>query len=92
LAGGSVGKYIAQELAKTGKHVVTALTRPGSKLPDGVRAVNVDYNDESSLVSALEGQQLLIITVSVMEPPDTHSKYFADEKFSKERRVSSSYC
>jgi saccharopine dehydrogenase-like NADP-dependent oxidoreductase len=26
------------------------------------------------LVSALEGQQFLIITVSVMAPPDTHSK------------------
>lgn len=37
-AGGSVGKYIAQELLKTGKHTVTALTRTTSmtKLPEGL--------------------------------------------------------
>jgi len=34
----------------------------------------VDYNDESSLVSALKGQQILIITLSAFAPPDTHTK------------------
>ncbi|KAK9365444.1 hypothetical protein V1509DRAFT_667149 [Lipomyces kononenkoae] len=75
-AGGSVGKHIVQELLKTGKHTVTALTRTGSqtKLPNGVQPVYVNYDDEASLVSALEGQECLIITLSVMAPPDTQSK------------------
>ncbi|EAW08550.1 aromatic alcohol reductase [Aspergillus clavatus NRRL 1] len=75
-AGGSVGKHIARELLQTGKHTVTALTRADSSnvLPEGVHAVQVDYNDESTLVSALQNQQFLIITMNVMAPPDTQSK------------------
>ena len=34
----------------------------------------MDYDDEASLVSALQGQQFLAITLSVRAPPDTHSK------------------
>jgi hypothetical protein len=45
-----------------------------SKFPDGVKAVAVDYNDENSIVSALQGQQFLVITLSVFAPHDTHSK------------------
>ncbi|RLL96313.1 hypothetical protein CFD26_105345 [Aspergillus turcosus] len=75
-AGGTVGKYISQELLQTGQHTVTALTRADSKstLPAGVRAVTVDYNDESTLVAALQNQQFLIITLSVTAPKDTQSK------------------
>ncbi|KAF4210464.1 hypothetical protein CNMCM8980_001138 [Aspergillus fumigatiaffinis] len=75
-AGGTVGKYITQELLKTGQHTVTALTRADSKrtLPAGVRTVTVDYNDESTLVSALQNQQFLIITMNVTAPKDTQSK------------------
>ena len=71
-----MGTPIATALVKTGRHTVTALTRQGSKneVPSGVRAIPVDYNDESSLISALTGQQFLIITLSVYAPPDTHSK------------------
>ncbi|PWY86788.1 NAD(P)-binding protein [Aspergillus heteromorphus CBS 117.55] len=77
-AGGSIGQHIASELVKTGKHTVTALTRPDSKnkLPAGVTPVYVDYNDESSLVAALRGQQFLVITMAVTAPPDTQSKLF----------------
>jgi hypothetical protein len=52
------------------------LTRSGSKstLPAGVKGTPVDYDNEESLISALHGQQFLIITLSVMAPPDTHSK------------------
>ncbi|KAK9234763.1 hypothetical protein V1525DRAFT_391124 [Lipomyces kononenkoae] len=62
--------------AQNGKHTVTALTRAGgqSKLPEGLQPVYVNYDDEVSLVSALEGQEFLIITLSVMAPPDTQSK------------------
>ncbi|KAK1750182.1 hypothetical protein QBC47DRAFT_354046 [Echria macrotheca] len=75
-AGGSVGKYIAEELLKTGKHTITALSRPGStsKIPEGIRTVTVDYDDEVSLVAALKDQQVLIITMSVRAPPDTHHR------------------
>lgn len=63
-------------MLKTGKHTVTALTRPDSKgtLPAGVKAAQVNYDDEQSLVSALQGQQFLIITLGVRAPPDLHGK------------------
>ncbi|GFF35098.1 hypothetical protein IFM51744_02669 [Aspergillus udagawae] len=75
-AGGTVGKYITQELLQTGQHTVTALTRADSKnnLPAGVRTVTVDYDNESTLVAALQNQQFLIITLSVTAPKDTQSK------------------
>ncbi|KAL4923346.1 aromatic alcohol reductase [Aspergillus undulatus] len=75
-AGGSVGKPIAQELLKTGQHTVTALTRKDSTspLPDGVKAIHVDYNDEDALVVALKDQQCLIITLAVTVPPETEGK------------------
>lgn len=71
-----MGSYIAQELVKTGKHIVTALTRSESinKLPKGVKTVTVDYDDETSLVEAMKGQQMLIITLAVRAPPGTQSK------------------
>jgi hypothetical protein len=39
-------------------HIVTALTRQGStnKIPVRVKSTFVDYDNEASLVSALEGQ------------------------------------
>lgn len=71
-----MGKYIVQELLKTGNHMVTALTRSGSanKLPEGVNPVTVDYDDETSLVEAMKGHQILIITLAVSAPPGTQSK------------------
>lgn len=75
-AGGTLGKYIAEELIKTGKHIVTALTRSGStnKLPEGVNPITVDYDDETSLAEAMKGQQMLIITLAVTAPAGTQSK------------------
>ncbi|PIG86538.1 oxidoreductase CipA [Aspergillus arachidicola] len=75
-AGGTVGKPIAQELIKTGKHTVTALTRAGSQstLPQGIQTVPVDYDNEESLFRALKGQDALIITLPVTAAPDTQSK------------------
>ena len=35
---------------------------------------NVDYNDPSSLSSALKGMDVLIVTMAVTAPPDTQSK------------------
>ena len=71
-----MGEHFANALVKTGKHTVTALTRQGSKneVPSGVKAIPVDYNDESTVVGALKGQQFLIITLAARAPPDAHSK------------------
>jgi hypothetical protein len=66
-------------LLKTGKHVVTAISRPSStsKLPKGIQVAVVDYgsNEDAALVEALRGQQVLIITMSVAAPRDTTSKF-----------------
>jgi hypothetical protein len=75
-AGGNSGRPMAESLLATGKHVVTALTRTDSTtpLPAGVSVTRVDYNDQSSLVAALRGQDVLIITLSVTAPHDQESK------------------
>ncbi|KAE8373035.1 hypothetical protein BDV26DRAFT_76508 [Aspergillus bertholletiae] len=75
-AGGTIGKPIAQELLKTGNHTVTALTRAGSQntLPEGIETVQVDYDDEAGLLSALKGQDALIITLPMNAAPDTQLK------------------
>lgn len=73
-----MGQHIATHLMNTGKHVVTAITRPGStnKLPEGLKVAIVDYSsdDDTDLVKALEGQQALIITMSHHAPRDTTLK------------------
>lgn len=75
-AGGQLGKIVARELCRTGRHTVTAITRAGStsKLPDGVKAVPVDYSNEESLIKALIGQQFLFITLALNAPSDTQDK------------------
>ncbi|CAF9921760.1 MAG: hypothetical protein GOMPHAMPRED_002388 [Gomphillus americanus] len=77
-AGGRVGGPFARSLLETGKHTVTAITREdstsGAKLPEGVHVVKVNYDNEESVVSALKGQEVLIITLSVQTPKDTQAK------------------
>jgi len=65
-ATGSVGGHITGHLLKTGQHVVTALTRADSKskMPDGVKVAKVNYEDEDTLVDALQGQDALIVTMN----------------------------
>lgn len=54
--GGRVGKYIIEELVKTGKHKLSAITRADSmsKVPVGVEVKKVDYDDHASLYVYLE--------------------------------------
>ncbi|KAH6669188.1 CipA protein [Plectosphaerella plurivora] len=75
-ASGNTGKFFAEHLLKTGQHIVTAISRVGSKAkcPEGARAVNVDYDDEESLLSALTGQDFLIITLAITAPEEINSK------------------
>jgi hypothetical protein len=64
-----------EDLVKSGKHTITALTRHDSTstAPEGVNVARVDYSDHAALVSALRGQQVLIITLSGPTPPEVHS-------------------
>lgn len=75
-AGGQQGKWIVEELVKTGKHDVTALTRADSesKFPEGVKSAIVDYDNESTIVDALKGKDCLIITMAVTAPRDSQAK------------------
>lgn len=75
-AGGNVGKYMTEALLKTGKHTVTAISRIDSSttLLDGVELKKVDYDDHSSLVEALRGQDALVVTLSAFAPPDQQAK------------------
>ncbi|KAK7948393.1 uncharacterized protein PG986_009279 [Apiospora aurea] len=64
-ATGTIGKYIVDALLQKGKHEVTAITRKGSTnvMPAGVTVAVVDYENPSTLVDALRGQEALIITL-----------------------------
>ncbi|KAJ6261019.1 hypothetical protein Dda_3684 [Drechslerella dactyloides] len=74
-ATGFQGKHIAAELLKRGTFNITAITRSNSTtLPAGITPAVVDYNDHASIVAALRGQDVIIITLSVRAPPDTHQK------------------
>lgn len=67
-ASGRIGSAFAESLVKTGKHTVTGLTR-GSPVPPGVHRKVVDYSSSESLISALSGQDFLIITLKARTPP-----------------------
>ncbi|KAJ5721921.1 uncharacterized protein N7483_009855 [Penicillium malachiteum] len=75
-AGGTIGLPITNALLKTGRHIVTAISREdsGNKLPEGILVATVDYNDEATIVAALKGQQFVIITMAPTAPKGTHSK------------------
>ncbi|QIW99238.1 hypothetical protein AMS68_004756 [Peltaster fructicola] len=67
-AGGNSGSRMTQELLKTGKHTVTAITRHESdsskNFPKDVIVRKVDYTKPQTIVEALRGQEALIITLS----------------------------
>ncbi|KAL8856102.1 MAG: hypothetical protein Q9178_007297 [Gyalolechia marmorata] len=75
-ATGTSGKYIVEALLANGKQKVTAITREGGSaaIPAGVTVKKVNYDDPSTLVSALQGQDALVITMSVRAPPDQQTK------------------
>lgn len=76
-AGGRSGRSIVNALIQTDKHHVTAITRPDSTntLPKDIHnIVKVGYSDHAALVTALIGQDVLIITLAVMAPPESQIK------------------
>ncbi|KAK9447965.1 uncharacterized protein V1518DRAFT_375798 [Limtongia smithiae] len=78
-ATGNSGLYMTNALLATGKHTVTAISRADSTatMPTGVRVAKVDYSEPASLVAALKGHDALVITMSVMAPPDSEAKLIA---------------
>lgn len=75
-ATGQQGRHIVEHLLKAGQHTVTAITREDSSATPatGVKVAKVNYDNQDTLVSALKGQDALIITMSVTAPPDTSEK------------------
>lgn len=67
---------MAEALVKAGQHKVTAISREGSqsKLPKGVHVQHVNYNEPSTIVKALRGQDCLIVTMAVSAPQDQQTK------------------
>ena len=75
--GGRSGRFIAEALIQARKHRITAITRPDSinTMPNGLHDIKkVDYNKHASLVEALKGQEVLIITMAVMAPAESQTK------------------
>ena len=73
-AGGRAGTFAAEALIAGGKHKVTAITRPDSTnvLPTGLHEIkHVNYDSRLSLVDALKGQDVLIITMNVAAPKES---------------------
>ncbi|KAH7361020.1 hypothetical protein BKA65DRAFT_578064 [Rhexocercosporidium sp. MPI-PUGE-AT-0058] len=69
-ASGNSGKYMTAALLAGKKHTITAITRHDSTatFPAGINIARVNYSDPASLVSALKGQDALIITLSGHTP------------------------
>eukprot|EP01117_Protostelium_nocturnum_P002125 TRINITY_DN1276_c0_g1_i1.p1 TRINITY_DN1276_c0_g1~~TRINITY_DN1276_c0_g1_i1.p1 ORF type:complete len:333 (-),score=49.10 TRINITY_DN1276_c0_g1_i1:166-1164(-) len=73
-ATGQIGKFILESLLESDvQHQITVLTREDSthSFPERVHVKKVNYSDKSSIVSALQGQEALIITLAVTAPKDT---------------------
>ncbi|VUC38223.1 unnamed protein product [Clonostachys rosea] len=78
-AGGKIGKPITDALVAEGKHTITVLTREDSEtqLPRGVKVARVNYEKEESVISALRGQQFLLIAMATTAPPGSQEKIIA---------------
>lgn len=66
-AGGNIGSYILSALLSNPHFNITALTRTDSTatFPPSITVTHIDYSNPSTLVTALTGQDCLIITLSV---------------------------
>lgn len=66
-----MGKHATEALLSTGKHTITAITRPKSttKIPSDVKVARLNYSSEAeedvtALIDTLRGQQVLLIPMS----------------------------
>jgi hypothetical protein len=64
---------MTKELLRTGKHIITAITRMGSeaKFSEAVISKKVDYEKPETLVDAIKGQNALVITLSGHAPKES---------------------
>ncbi|KAK6428040.1 hypothetical protein LTR95_015820 [Oleoguttula sp. CCFEE 5521] len=77
-ATGRIGTHITRSLLATNLHKITALTRPSSSpLPANVTRKEIDYAVPSTLTSALQNQDFLIISLSATAPRDAQTKLIA---------------
>jgi saccharopine dehydrogenase-like NADP-dependent oxidoreductase len=72
-----VGKQILKNLLAAGKFNVTAISRQESQstFPENVTVKRGDYTSATFLESALQKQDALIITLSIMTAPDIQTNF-----------------
>ncbi|PVI00934.1 putative oxidoreductase CipA [Periconia macrospinosa] len=76
-ATGNSGKYMTESLLAKSSFNITAISRAGSSPPpDGIHLVTVDYSKPETLVEALRGQDVLIVTMAVSAPAGTASALY----------------
>lgn len=73
---GNLGSHIVSSLLANKYFNLTAISRTNSKaiVPEGIRVAHIDYHQHDTIVSALRGQDALIITLSVTAPRETQPK------------------
>ena len=76
-ATGLVGGEIFRNLLERGTFSITAISRQESTatFPPGVTVKKGDYSSSDFLESALQGQDVLVITLSVMTSPDVQTNF-----------------
>ncbi|KAF2702853.1 NAD(P)-binding protein [Pleomassaria siparia CBS 279.74] len=69
---GQIGKSIVSALLAKNAFKITAISRTGSaNIPaPGVHVASINYDDPSTIVDALKGQDAFIITMNVRAPPN----------------------
>ncbi|KAF1848121.1 NAD(P)-binding protein [Cucurbitaria berberidis CBS 394.84] len=74
-AGGNVGSHLVTALLGKHRFDITAISRAESKasFPEGIAIAHVDYNKPETIIEALRGQDVLIITLSVFAAGDTQA-------------------
>jgi hypothetical protein len=75
-ANGTIGSQILSALLAKKAFNITAITRADSShtFADTIKVAHVDYSNPATLVSALKGHDVLIITMSVIAARDTQAK------------------
>ncbi|KAF4966104.1 hypothetical protein FSARC_6155 [Fusarium sarcochroum] len=70
-AAGDLGGTVFKHLVDSNKFNLTVLTRAGSKstFPEGIKVVEVDYDNLESLTAALQGQEAVVSTIGSLAIP-----------------------
>ena len=73
---GQVGSHIVESLLASGRFVITAITRDesSSSFATSVKVLRGNYNSAEFFISALQGQDVLIIVPAGTAPKDLQSR------------------